>query len=468
MGGQVEREVERADRRDRADREAPGDPDPVLRGRQQVERDQLAGHPLGLLGAEPEGQGRPVDLDQRVADRLAGLERDEPAELLAPRPEPGADLAQDPAALVGRQLAGDLEGGDGGLDRLLVLGLGGVVGRCRRASTGRPGCRRRGRRATRPSGRRGRSDGAWCRRRRSSWRSPMGYVAIVQPALAPPCDHEDPPWPDRPTSARRAPGQARRTRPAGEARPGRDVRLRQGDSAEPLTASQLTRLRDAPGPALGGGEARRSWSSSRASMPPARTAPSSKVMEAFNPQGCPVSSFKVPTPEELGHDYLWRIHKRTPGKGEIGIFNRSHYEDVLVVRVHDLVPTRGLVDALRPDQRLRARRSPRAARPSSSSSCRSIATSSASASRRATTTRRSAGSSRSATSRSASAGTTTRRRSTTRCRRRRPPAAPWYVIPANRNWFRNLAVSTILADTMAGLKPAYPAPPDLPPDLVIE
>jgi polyphosphate kinase 2 (PPK2 family) len=63
-----------------------------------------------------------------------------------------------------------------------------------------------------------------------------------------------------------------------------------------------------------------------------------KVMEAFNPQGCVVSSFKVPTPEELGHDFLWRIHKRTPAKGEIGIFNRSHYEDVLVVRVKGLAP----------------------------------------------------------------------------------------------------------------------------------
>ena len=63
-----------------------------------------------------------------------------------------------------------------------------------------------------------------------------------------------------------------------------------------------------------------------------------KVMEAFNPQGCPVTSFKVPTREELAHDFLWRIHKATPRKGEIGIFNRSHYEDVLVVRVHDLVP----------------------------------------------------------------------------------------------------------------------------------
>src|SRR5204863_9269161 len=64
------------------------------------------------------------------------------------------------------------------------------------------------------------------------------------------------------------------------------------------------------------------------------------VMSAFNPQGCPVTSFKVPNSDELAHDYLWRAHRRTPGKGEIGIFNRSHYEDVLVVRVHDLVPKR--------------------------------------------------------------------------------------------------------------------------------
>jgi len=63
-----------------------------------------------------------------------------------------------------------------------------------------------------------------------------------------------------------------------------------------------------------------------------------KVMEAFNPQGCVVSAFKVPTAEELAHDFLWRVHKRVPGKGEIGIFNRSHYEDVLVVRVHGLAP----------------------------------------------------------------------------------------------------------------------------------
>ena len=137
-----------------------------------------------------------------------------------------------------------------------------------------------------------------------------------------------------------------------------------------------------------------------------------KVMEAFNPQGCPVTSFKVPTPEELGHDFLWRVHRHTPRKGEVGIFNRSHYEDVLVVRVHGLVPRKVWSAPLRPDQRLRGDADRRTARPSSSSSCRSTATSSASGSRSASTTRRSAGSSAWATSRSASSGTTTRRPST--------------------------------------------------------
>ncbi len=62
------------------------------------------------------------------------------------------------------------------------------------------------------------------------------------------------------------------------------------------------------------------------------------VFEGVNPQGVRVASFKAPTPLELAHDYLWRIHQQTPGKGEMVIFNRSHYEDVLVVRVHEMVP----------------------------------------------------------------------------------------------------------------------------------
>jgi PPK2 family polyphosphate:nucleotide phosphotransferase len=62
------------------------------------------------------------------------------------------------------------------------------------------------------------------------------------------------------------------------------------------------------------------------------------VLADVNPQGCRVESFKVPTEEELAHDFLWRAHRVVPRKGMLGVFNRSHYEDVLVVRVHKLVP----------------------------------------------------------------------------------------------------------------------------------
>jgi len=62
------------------------------------------------------------------------------------------------------------------------------------------------------------------------------------------------------------------------------------------------------------------------------------VSTGLNPQGCSVTPFKVPSDEERDHDFLWRVHRAVPPRGNIGIFNRSHYEDVLVVRVHDLVP----------------------------------------------------------------------------------------------------------------------------------
>ena len=62
------------------------------------------------------------------------------------------------------------------------------------------------------------------------------------------------------------------------------------------------------------------------------------VFDGVNPQGVRVAKFDVPTQEELDHDYLWRVHKAMPENGEMVIFNRSHYEDVLVVRVHNLVP----------------------------------------------------------------------------------------------------------------------------------
>jgi polyphosphate kinase 2 (PPK2 family) len=63
-----------------------------------------------------------------------------------------------------------------------------------------------------------------------------------------------------------------------------------------------------------------------------------RVFGAFNPQGCTVTAFKGPSANELRHDFLWRIHRHTPPRGEVAVFNRSHYEDVLIVRVNDLVP----------------------------------------------------------------------------------------------------------------------------------
>jgi PPK2 family polyphosphate:nucleotide phosphotransferase len=64
-----------------------------------------------------------------------------------------------------------------------------------------------------------------------------------------------------------------------------------------------------------------------------------RIFAGVNPQGVIITSFKVPSARELSHDFLWRIHQAVPGRGQIGVFNRSHYEDVLVVRVDEVVPT---------------------------------------------------------------------------------------------------------------------------------
>ena len=71
-----------------------------------------------------------------------------------------------------------------------------------------------------------------------------------------------------------------------------------------------------------------------------------RVMSGLNPQGTQVYSFKQPSTEELDHGYLWRVHKAAPERGRIGIFNRSHYEDVLVVRVHNYLKSSKVPDAM--------------------------------------------------------------------------------------------------------------------------
>lgn len=193
-----------------------------------------------------------------------------------------------------------------------------------------------------------------------------------------------------------------------------------------------------------------------------------KVMTAFNPQGSPVTSFKVPSAEELAHDYLWRVHKAVPRKGEIGIFNRSHYEDVLVVRVHDLVPK--AVWSKRYDQ-INAFEDHLVA--NGTTIVKFFL-----AIDRAEQRERFQARYDDPTKRWKFAMGDLQERARwddyqaafdealSKCS---TDVAPWYVIPANRKWFRNLAVATILADTIADLKPAYPAvDPDVPSDLVIE
>lgn len=181
------------------------------------------------------------------------------------------------------------------------------------------------------------------------------------------------------------------------------------------------------------------------------------VFDGVNPQGVKVASFKVPTPEELDHDYLWRIHKEMPGKGEIVIFNRSHYEDLLVVRVHQLVQAkvwkkrfqhindfeRMLKDEgvtilkfyLNIDQDTQKERLlERINTPEKNWKFnpgdleeRKLWNDYMKAYEEVLT-------------------------------KTSKPWAPWYIIPSNRNWYRNLAVSTILVDTLEKLKMKYPAP----------
>ena len=181
------------------------------------------------------------------------------------------------------------------------------------------------------------------------------------------------------------------------------------------------------------------------------------VFSGMNPQGTSVFGFKQPSKEEAAHDFLWRAHLRTPAKGDVVIFNRSYYEDVLVVRVHKLVPPSvwskryDLINDfektlaqngttilkfflhISPEEQL-ARFKQRLDDPSrhwkiseSDYSERELWPKYVDAYE------------------DAMASTSTKR-------------APWYVIPANHKWFRNLAISQIIADTMDEMGLKLPPP----------
>lgn len=181
------------------------------------------------------------------------------------------------------------------------------------------------------------------------------------------------------------------------------------------------------------------------------------VFDGVNPQGVKVSSFKVPTAKELAHDYLWRIHPHVPGKGEIVIFNRSHYEDVLVVRVHSLVSETvwskryehiNAFEKLLADEgthilkfflhiskdeqkeRLQARLDdPLKHWKFSTGDLKE----------------------RKLWSQYIAAYEDVLSKTNT-------PWAPWYIIPADRKWYRNYVIANVIINTLSSLNMAYPAP----------
>ena len=181
------------------------------------------------------------------------------------------------------------------------------------------------------------------------------------------------------------------------------------------------------------------------------------VMTGVNPQGCRVVSFKAPTGAELQHDYLWRVHAVCPARGEIGIFNRSHYEDIVAVRVRKLAPdqvwkrryghireferllsdegttvVKVFLHLSRDEQRIRLQE--RIDNPEKRWKFR-------------------AGDldDRKLWDEFAAAYEDTLRETST-------DWAPWYVVPADHNWSRNLAVAEILVAALERLDPKLPEP----------
>ncbi len=181
------------------------------------------------------------------------------------------------------------------------------------------------------------------------------------------------------------------------------------------------------------------------------------VLDAFNPLGTTVSGFKQPTPVELAHDFLWRIHPRVPGRGEVAVFNRSHYEDVLVVRVHDLVPKK--VWSQRYD---RINEFERQVASSGTTILKFFLYISKDEQlerfrQRLEDPRRNWKISNSDYEEREhwDAYIEAYEDALARCSTRE---APWYVIPSNHKWFRNLAVSQIIAATLEEMNPKYPEP----------
>jgi PPK2 family polyphosphate:nucleotide phosphotransferase len=181
------------------------------------------------------------------------------------------------------------------------------------------------------------------------------------------------------------------------------------------------------------------------------------VIGMLNPQGCHITGFKKPTPEELQHHFLWRIRRAVPPPGQVGIFNRSHYEDVLVVRVHDLVPPE--VWGKRYEE---INRFERQLAGNGVTIVKCFLHISAKEQRRrllarlADPTKRwkfNPGdlSERARWKDYQQAYEAVLERCST-------GVAPWYIVPADRKWYRNWAVAQLLGEALGGMSLAYPQP----------
>jgi PPK2 family polyphosphate:nucleotide phosphotransferase len=181
------------------------------------------------------------------------------------------------------------------------------------------------------------------------------------------------------------------------------------------------------------------------------------VMAGVNPQGCLVTSFKKPSIEELQHDFLWRIHKAVPQHGDIGIFNRSQYEDVLVVRIHKLAPKQ--VWSRRYDE---INNFEAMLRDNNVTILKFFLHISKDEQKRRFQQRIDDPDRRWKISDADFAErnfwddyVAAYEDALTKCT---TDHAPWYIIPANKKWFRNLAVSHIITDTLERMRMKFPPP----------
>lgn len=181
------------------------------------------------------------------------------------------------------------------------------------------------------------------------------------------------------------------------------------------------------------------------------------VFDGVNPQGVRVASFKAPTPEELGHDFLWRVHPKAPGRGEMVIFNRSHYEDVLAVRVKKLAPPelwQARFDQINDFERLLSQ--------TGTMILKFFLHIDEDEQKKRLQARLDDPTKRWKFNRGDLADrklwqeyTAAYEEALSRTSR---DGAPWYVVPANRKWYRNLVVATILVDALEELDMRYPEP----------